>query len=108
MTTERVRGQLRQRGLQQKNILENFPGMCLLFSIKTEKRQRKKKMRRREGGKKERREREGRSKDLKSIKIATHLEFSVDLNSKRKPEATFKRGETNYRFREKLNGTSSL
>ena len=55
-----------------------------------------------------REEHSGQSKDLKSIKIATHLEFSVDLNSKRKPEATFKRGETNYRFREKLNGTSSL
>lgn len=44
------------------------------------------------------REREGRSKDLKSIKIATNLEFSVDLNSKRKPEATFKRGETNVQI----------
>ena len=59
MTTERVRGQLRQRGLQQKNRLENFPGMCLLFSIKTEKRQRKKKWEKR-GGREERKERKGR------------------------------------------------
>ena len=72
---------------------------ALFFSIKPEKRQRKKKNgRKREGGKKERREREGRSKDLKSIKIATDLEFRMDLNSKRKPEATFKRGETNVQI----------
>lgn len=71
---------------------------AFFFSIKTEKRQRKKNGRKREGGKKERREREGRSKDLKSIKIATDLEFRMDLNSKRKPEATFKRGETNVQI----------
>ena len=72
---------------------------AFFFSIKPEKRQRKKKNgRKREGGKKERREREGRSKDLKSIKIATDLEFRMDLNSKRKPEATFKRGETNVQI----------
>lgn len=67
------------------------------FFPKTGRRDNEKNGRKREGGKKKGEKGKEGAKTEKSNKIATNLEFSVDLNP-RETEATFKRGETNVQI----------